>query len=56
MRKKGANLCPQNCDPLDEDNDFTLRGESQLSYFLISLPIATALVRVAAGSTVSLSE
>jgi len=23
MRKKGANLSQQNCDPLDEDNDFT---------------------------------
>jgi hypothetical protein len=29
MRKKGANLCQQNCDPLDEDNDFTLGVESQ---------------------------
>ncbi len=33
MRKKGANLCQQNCDPLDEDNDFTLSVESQRSHF-----------------------
>ena len=29
MRKKGANSCQQNRDPLDEDNDFTLGVESQ---------------------------
>lgn len=29
MRKKGANLCPQNGDPLDQDYDFTLDFESQ---------------------------
>jgi hypothetical protein len=29
MRKKGANLCQQNCNPLDENNDFTLGVESQ---------------------------
>jgi hypothetical protein len=33
MRKKGANHCQQNCDPLDQDNDFTLGVESQRSDF-----------------------
>jgi len=29
MRKKGANLCQQNCDPFDENNDCTTGFESQ---------------------------
>ena len=29
MHKKGANLCRQNCDPLDENNVFTAGVESQ---------------------------
>jgi hypothetical protein len=29
VRKKGANLCRQNCDPLDENNDFIAGVESQ---------------------------
>jgi hypothetical protein len=33
MRKNGANLCQQNCDPLNLDNDFTLGVESQRSHF-----------------------
>jgi hypothetical protein len=31
--ERGANQCQQNCDPLDEDNDFTLGVGSQLSHF-----------------------
>jgi hypothetical protein len=29
MRKKGKNLCLQNCDLLDENNDFKPAVESQ---------------------------
>ena len=36
MRKKGANHCQQNCDPLDEDNDFTVGVESQDTRRLLS--------------------
>jgi hypothetical protein len=43
--EKGANHCQQNCDPLDEDNDFT-RAVSKVNgpIFLISLPIDRSCV------------
>ncbi len=53
MRKKGANRCPQNCDPLDEEYDFTLGVESQtLPHLLFQTkpPLAVTTITEIVGS------
>jgi hypothetical protein len=44
MNTGGANQCQQNCDPLDEDNEFTRVSKVNGPIFLISLPIYRSCV------------